>query len=116
MDNREVAKLMREAALYVMPSRFEAFGISFIEAMASGLPIIGRDQFEAPYFVQEGSGLLMKSYPEKADEVADLVHKMKGILSQPQYLKDAEERADKIKDLYTWDSVVDRMSTIMPDL
>jgi glycosyltransferase involved in cell wall biosynthesis len=44
----EIGALYDSHDLLVMPSRFEAFGIAFVEALASGLPCIGRRAFAMP--------------------------------------------------------------------
>ena len=39
----EVSRLMREAHIFVMPSRFESFGLTYVEAMANGCAVIAPD-------------------------------------------------------------------------
>lgn len=41
LDDAALLQAYREADVYVMPSRGEGFGIVFLEAMASGTPVIG---------------------------------------------------------------------------
>ncbi|WP_461215313.1 glycosyltransferase family 4 protein [Lacticaseibacillus sp. GG6-2] len=112
VDSLTVAKLMQQASVFVMPSRFEAFGIVFVEAMAAGMPIIGRDRFEMPYFVQEGSGLTLTSAADQHTEAADLSAKIITILTDPTYLQRAEARADTIAKTYSWEAVAARAAEV----
>jgi glycosyltransferase involved in cell wall biosynthesis len=50
----EVGALYDEHDLFVLPSRFEGFGISFVEALAHGVPCIGRRAFAMAEIVRPG--------------------------------------------------------------
>lgn len=52
----EVAQLFASHDLFVMPSRFEAYGMVFLEARAWGIPCIGRDAYAMPELIQPGIG------------------------------------------------------------
>ena len=51
----EVAPLYDSHDLFVMPSRMEAFGIVFTEAVARGLPCVARDAYAMPEIVTPGT-------------------------------------------------------------
>ncbi|MFD0897073.1 glycosyltransferase family 4 protein [Loigolactobacillus binensis] len=110
VSSKKITKLMKQASVFVMPSRFEAFGISFIEAMASGMPIIGRNKFEMPYFVDQGSGLILNSDSSRNNEIDDLAAKINTILTDQHYLEKAEKKAKYITDEYSWKNVAIRMT------
>jgi glycosyltransferase involved in cell wall biosynthesis len=50
----QLPRLYAEHDLYVMPSRFEAFGIAFVEALSHGLPCIGRNSCAMPDLIRNG--------------------------------------------------------------
>lgn len=68
----EVAELYKTHDLFVMPSRFEAFGIVFAEALSAGLPCIARDAYAMPEIVQDQvTGALVRG--EEPSELAQLI-------------------------------------------
>jgi alpha-maltose-1-phosphate synthase len=67
---REWLGLWREADLFVLPTRAEAFGMVFQEAAAAGLPAVGTRTGAIPELVPEGTtGLLVP--PRDVDALAD---------------------------------------------
>jgi len=68
-----VGRLWTEHDVFVLPSRFEAYGLTFLEARASGLPCIGRDAFAMPELIPDGAGALVGDHAD-ADAVAAAIH------------------------------------------
>ncbi len=62
----------RRSAVFCLPSRHETFGFAYLEAMASGLPVVALDRTAVPELVVDGtSGLLAKT--EDPAELAGLL-------------------------------------------
>jgi glycosyltransferase involved in cell wall biosynthesis len=49
-----VAPLLASADLFLLPSQFESFGLSALEALACGVPVVGSDTGGIPEVVRDG--------------------------------------------------------------
>lgn len=108
-STQQIGELMRQSAVMALPSYFEAFGLSFVEALSNGTPIIGRDKFEMPFFVQQGAGLLLTSSYDFDTEVRQLSQLLRKALLEDHYLNEADAKKEYIQKYYNWDTVADRI-------
>ncbi len=68
----EIAKLLKSADLFVLPSIKEAFGLAVVEAMDAGIPIIGSNTGGIPEIIENGkTGNLVE--PRDAQGLADKI-------------------------------------------
>ena len=67
----EVAEFMRRSDFFVLPSLGETFGVVYIEAMASGLPIIATNVGGIPEIVNKDTGILVS--PKNIDALAKAI-------------------------------------------
>lgn len=103
---KKVQELMNECDLFCMPSYFEAYGLVFVEALSHGLPCIGRNRCEMPYFIETGvTGELVET-----DAIEELAQKIDMILSDVSYRNNVLERNNYYIDEYSWEGVAMRMA------
>jgi len=68
LSRAEMLKEMQEANCFILPTRYEAFGVVLIEAMATGLPLIATRSGGPDSIVTKENGLLVE--PDNPDELA----------------------------------------------
>ena len=109
-------EIFGDCDLYVQPTTVDSFGVSILEAMSTGLPIVCTDDFTLPELVQDGyNGFLVKSpvnwyphfskgtgeYTKKAEEdhpetVKELVEKISILIEDSKLRKKMGQNSFKI--------------------
>lgn len=62
----QITEIMNESKCFVLPSKYETFGVVYIEAMACGLPVIATRCGGPESFVDETNGILIPVDDESA--------------------------------------------------
>jgi len=94
--------------LLVLPSRYEAFGIVFLEAWICGVPVIGTTEGAMPSVIG-AEGLLCKF-----GDVEDLTSRIREAFSSTNGLAEMGSRGKtKVIDKYTWDVIGDKAERAM---
>ncbi|MFW9825173.1 MAG: glycosyltransferase family 4 protein [Candidatus Thorarchaeota archaeon] len=103
-DKKKLAAF-KEADVYLMPSRSDAFGIAFLEAWAAGVPVIGANIGATPEVIRENvDGLLVKF-----DNPLDIAQKVIYLLKKKRLRKKLGYSGQvKVSQNYTWDIVAQK--------
>lgn len=91
--------------IFCMPSRFEAYGLVFAEALSRGLPCIGRNKFDMPFFIEdEVTGYLIDQ-----DDPKGLANKMFMLLKNDQIHRNVINNKKFYQHEYSWETVASRI-------
>jgi len=91
--------------IFVFPTIYEPFGLTIIEAMASGLPIITSRVAGAADLIIDGvNGLLLRA----ASDVNDFAAKIELLLSNAELRKTMGEHARETAEKFSWDQVAQK--------
>lgn len=97
--------------IFCMPSRFEAYGLVFIEALVYGLPCIGRNEFEMKEFINDGyNGYLIND-----ENIEILADKMYSLLKNDQIKENVLINREKYIQEYSWDTVAEKIIKVIKD-
>ncbi len=108
LPKEEVARLMAQADLFVLPSLHETFGCVLIEAMASGLPSVATRVGGVPEVLPPEAGPLVA--PRDPEALAEAIE---ATLEQ-QF--DPAELHRRAEDDYGYEAFADRWSAVYEEL
>ena len=132
LSDRELADLYRSADAFVIPSRSEGFGLTHLEAMACGIPVIatgwgGHRDFCLPnetflldytmrpagtmQYEQEIPGSMLAE-----PDIADTRKKMRWVVDHPALARKRAEKASRRIAGMTWDCFAEKLVTFLEEM
>ena len=108
INKSKLIELLQLCDVFVLPSRFDCFGIAFVEAMTFGLPCVGRNICAMPEIIDRGiNGELVES--DDPLELAELILK----ICNPQTYSEYSEAALKKSKKFTWKNVAENITNVI---
>ncbi len=88
MAQAQIAELYAQADIFVLPSRYEGYGMVFTEAMARGLPVVGAAAGAVTHTVPPSAGILVPP-----DDPPALAEALASLIDKPDLRKELSDRA-----------------------
>lgn len=109
-DPRQRARLeehLHAADLFILPTRFEAYGIAFCEAAAHGIPALGSRTGGVPTIVREGETGFLFDLEDGAEAYADRIEQLVRDPETWQRMRTAARK--RYEEHFTWEAFVQRL-------
>ena len=107
-DRKKIAELFNGCEFFVLPSRYETFGIVNLEAMAAGKAILATNTGGVPEFVKNGiNGILVNPKEDKT-----LTEEMMRLLEDVNLRNRLGENGKKMANWYSWQRMTDEYLNI----
>jgi glycosyltransferase involved in cell wall biosynthesis len=96
VGDEDLLKLFKHTAVFLFPSLYEGFGLTPLEAMAAGVPVVSSNTSSMPEVLGKAAMLVDPSSPDAMAESADI------ILSNPSVAADLRAAGAKRAELFSW--------------
>lgn len=109
-DRDELRRLYDRAAAFVLPARYEPYGMVLLEAMSRGIPCIGTDVCAIPEIIENGrTGVVVPKNDSEALAAAIVM-----VLQNPELAKRfGAAGRERVLATHNWDSVARHMLSVL---
>lgn len=113
LSREEVSEWMRKADVFVLPSRYETFGVVYIEALASGTPVIGTFNGGAEDIINKNNGYIVNI--DDIDALSNAMQEM--IINKNDFIPEKlrEECFNKFSPDIIADKIIDVYNNIVKE-
>ncbi len=112
VPTEELVRLYRTAAVVVVPSRYEGFGLPAVEAMACGTPVVTTSAGSLPEVVETGGG----GVTVPRDDPAAMANAILRLLENKEERRRLGERArPRVEAAYSWRGIAERTAEVYRD-
>jgi glycosyltransferase involved in cell wall biosynthesis len=110
---KDIPEILRATDIFVLPSLREAFGLSIVEAMASGVPVVATDTGGARDIIENSkSGLLVPPGDSES-----LKNALKTLIDNPAQRQDMAKNAlGRVKSHFTAERMARETAELYQDL
>ncbi len=113
VSNEKIPAYLAAAHIFARPSRFEGMGISFVEALAAGVPVIATSVGGIPDIIRDGETGLFSN----VDDPHDLAKKIKMLFTETALRDQLISNGKKlVEEKFTWDRISDSYRTLFKNI
>ena len=113
VDHTELPRVLADSDIFIRPSRSEGMGNSFIEAMATGLPVVATQEGGITDFLfdaKRNPGELTTGWAVDRDSPKQIAEAVKEILENPEQVALVTANAKKlVAEKYEWNTIASSM-------
>ena len=109
MSGDSLSQAYASADVFVMPSDSETLGFVVLEAMASGVPVVGVASGGVKTLIENGENGYLTSFE---DGYTEFSQKVKALLNNPEDRKAMGLRARKYAENFGWEAATSRLRNI----
>ncbi len=109
VSQKDLPAFLHEGSVFVRPSRSEGLGVSFLEAMAAGIPVVAPPVGGIPDFLADGETGIFCQVDDPASVVAS-VKKLENPLLRKNIVGNARKM---IEERFSWDSLAEQYRNLL---
>lgn len=114
LDRKQVVEQMQMCDCFVLPSRYETFGVVYIEAMACGKPVIAVANGGPDDFVHEFNGILIQ--PEQEEELVQALEQMITAVEKQDSTYEPERIAAYVEEQFSYRAIARQLKKVYEEV